>query len=47
MIDYNPVLENLQERVIQEKPIKLIHAKTVYSAFDRGNIEEFNGAYSE
>jgi len=47
MIDCNPVLENLQERVIQEKPIKLIHAKTVYSAFDRGNIEEFNGAYSE
>ena len=47
MTDYNPVLENLQERVVQEKPIKLIHAQSAYSAFNRGNIEEFNGAYSE
>jgi hypothetical protein len=46
-IQYNPLLENLQERTVQEEPLKLIHATTIFKAFDRGSVQEFNGAYSE
>lgn len=45
-LDLNPLLENLQERVVQEKPLKLIYAKNTYHVFDRGSVE-YNGAYGE
>ena len=45
-LDFNPLLENLQERVVQQAPLKLIHARNTYNVFDKGNVE-FNGAYWE
>jgi len=35
----NPLLENLQQRVVQELPIKLIYANNDYSVFDKGTSE--------
>jgi len=37
----NPVLENLQQRVIQEQPIKLIYADNDFAVFDKGSSEFF------
>ena len=42
----NPVLENLQQRVIQEQPIKLIYADNDFAVFDKGS-SEFYGAEDE
>jgi hypothetical protein len=42
----NPILENLQQRVIQEQPIKLIYADNEFSVFDKG-ASEFYGAEDE
>jgi hypothetical protein len=42
----NPILENLQQRVIQEQPIKLIYADNDFSVFDKG-ASEFYGAEDE
>ena len=42
----NPILENLQQRVIQEQPIKLIYAQNDFSVFDKG-ASEFYGAEDE
>jgi hypothetical protein len=42
----NKIFQNLQDRVVQEAPIKLIHAHNIYKAFDKGNIE-FNGSFGE
>ena len=42
----NPILENLQQRVIQEQPIKLIYAQNDFSVFDKG-ATEFYGAEDE
>ena len=35
----NPILENLQNRVVQELPIKLIYAKNDFAVFDKGSSE--------
>jgi uncharacterized protein YktA (UPF0223 family) len=42
----NPTLENLQQRVIQEQPIKLIYADNDFSVFDKGS-SEFYGSEDE
>src|SRR5439155_12123581 len=42
----NPILENLQQRVIQEQPIKLIYAQNDFAVFDKG-VTEFYGAEDE
>jgi hypothetical protein len=46
MTNPNPVLENLQQRVVQEQPIKLIHAQNDFAVFDKGS-SEFYGAEDE
>jgi hypothetical protein len=46
MVDYNPVLENLQQKTIQEAPIKLIYADNDFAVFDKGS-SEFYGAEDE
>jgi len=42
----NPILENLQQRTIQEAPIKLIYAQNDFAVFDKG-ASEFYGAEDE
>lgn len=42
----NPVLENLQQRAVQEAPIKLIYANNDFAVFDKG-ASEFYGAEDE
>jgi hypothetical protein len=42
----NPILENLQQRVVQEQPIKLIYADNDFSVFDKGSTE-FYGSEDE
>jgi len=46
-IQYNALLENLQERTVQETPLKLIYAENLYKAFDKGSEQNFNGAFLE
>jgi hypothetical protein len=46
MTQLNPVLENLQQRVIQEQPIKLIYADNDFAVFDKGS-SEFYGSEDE
>src|SRR5271154_1285357 len=46
MTKENIILENLQNRVIQEQPIKLIYADNDFSVFDKG-ASEFYGAEDE
>ena len=42
----NPILENLQQKVIQELPITLIYANNDFSVFDKG-ASEFYGVEDE
>jgi len=42
----NPILENLQNRTVQEQPIKLIYADNDFSVFDKG-ATEFYGSEDE
>lgn len=42
----NPILENLQQRTVQEQPIKLIYADNDFAVFDKG-FSEFYGAEDE
>jgi hypothetical protein len=42
----NPILENLQQKVVQELPIKLIYANNDFSVFDKGT-SDFYGAEDE
>lgn len=42
----NPILENLQQRAVQEAPIKLIYADNDFSVFDKGS-SEFYGSQDE
>lgn len=42
----NPILENLQQRVIQEQPVKLIYADNDFAVFDKGSTE-FYGSEDE
>ena len=46
MTKENPILENLQNRVVQETPIKLIYANNDFSVFDKGE-SEFYGSEDE
>jgi len=46
MTKENPILENLQNRVIQEIPIKLIYAQNDFSVFDKGT-SDFYGEEDE
>jgi len=46
MAKENIILENLQNRVVQEAPIKLIYAQNDFSVFDKG-ASEFYGAEDE
>jgi len=46
MTDFNLLLENLQERVVQDKPLKLIYAQNTYAVFNKGTTE-FHGAEEE
>ncbi|CAI2198396.1 11326_t:CDS:2 [Funneliformis geosporum] len=46
MTKENIILENLQNRVVQEAPIKLIYANNDFSVFDKG-ASEFYGAEDE
>lgn len=46
MTDLNPVLENLQQRTVQETPIKLIYADNDFNVFDKG-ASEFYGSEDE
>lgn len=46
-IQYNALLENLQERVVQEEPLKLIHETNLFKVFDKGIEQKFNGAFLE
>jgi hypothetical protein len=39
MTNQNPILENLQNRVVQELPIKLIYADNDFAVFDKGTSE--------
>jgi len=41
MTNPNPILENLQNRTVQEQPIKLIYADNDFSVFDKGATEFF------
>jgi hypothetical protein len=42
----NPILENLQQKVVQELPIKSIYADNDFTVFDKG-ASEFYGAEDE
>jgi hypothetical protein len=42
----NPILENLNQRTIQELPIKLIYADNDFAVFDKG-ASEFYGSEDE
>ena len=46
MTDFNPILENLQQKTIQEQPIKSIYAQNDFAVFDKG-ASEFYGAEDE
>ena len=46
MTELNPILENLQQRTVQEAPVKLIYADNDFSVFDKG-ASEFYGAEDE
>jgi len=46
MTNNNPILENLQNRVVQELPIKLIYAQNDFAVFDKG-ASEFYGSEDE
>jgi uncharacterized protein YktA (UPF0223 family) len=46
MVDFNPILENLQQKTIQEQPIKSIYAQNDFAVFDKG-ASEFYGAEDE
>ena len=46
MTNPNPILENLQQKTIQELPIKLIYANNDFAVFDKGT-SEFYGAEDE
>jgi hypothetical protein len=46
MTNTNPILENLQQRTIQELPIKLIYANNDFAVFDKGS-SEFYGDQDE
>ena len=46
MTKENIILENLQNRVVQEAPIKLIYAQNDFSVFDKG-ASDFYGAEDE
>ena len=35
----NPILENLQQKVVQELPIKLIYANNDFAVFDKGTSD--------
>jgi hypothetical protein len=42
----NSILPNLENRTVQNLPIKLIYAHNDYNVFDKG-ITEFYGEYDE
>lgn len=46
MTNNNPILENLENRSVQELPIKLIYATNDFAVFDKGT-SEFYGEYDE
>lgn len=46
MTNNNPILENLQNRTVQQLPIKLIYADNDFAVFDKGTTE-FYGEYDE
>ena len=46
MTDFNPILENLQQKTVQEQPIKSIYAQNDFAVFDKG-ASEFYGAEDE
>jgi hypothetical protein len=46
MAKENIILENLQNRVVQQAPIKLIYAQNDFSVFDKG-ASDFYGAEDE
>jgi hypothetical protein len=46
MNNTNPILENLQQKVVQELPIKLIYANNDFSVFDKGT-SDFYGSEDE
>jgi uncharacterized protein YktA (UPF0223 family) len=46
MVDFNPILENLQQKTIQEQPIKSIYDSNIFAVFDKGS-SEFYGAEDE
>ena len=46
MNNTNPILENLQNKVVQELPIKLIYANNDFSVFDKGT-SDFYGSEDE
>jgi hypothetical protein len=46
MTNPNPILENLQNRVVQELPIKSIYADNDFAIFDKG-ASEFYGSEDE
>jgi len=46
MNNNNPVLENLQNRTVQNLPVKLIYAQNEYAVFDKGT-SDFYGEYDE
>ena len=43
MSQLNPVLENIQQRTVQEAPVKLIYAENDFNVFDKG-ASEFYGS---
>jgi len=46
MNNNNPILENLQNRTVQQLPIKLIYADNDFAVFDKGTTE-FYGEYDQ
>jgi hypothetical protein len=46
MNNNNPVLENLQNRTVQQLPVKNLYANNEYAVFDKGTTE-FYGEYDE
>src|SRR4051812_40554793 len=44
--ELNPILENLQQRAVQEAPLKSIYDHNVFAVFDQG-ASEFYGAEDE
>jgi hypothetical protein len=46
MTNPNLVLENLQQRVVQEAPLKLIYSQNDFAVFDKGS-SEFYGSEDE